>query len=268
MFYIYFQEFLECLNPIPEFLVKNTGSEKSFRLQSSFLILLAKIVTIFWGDSGNRYWGGCVPLVTLKMNFWHTRTLINRIKTSMYVYIAKKLRWSFCWDSSTQLIQDFSLNPRWGHTDIFWWPILIELIQSTSLLFHGRDEVGYGPIRIGRYHTEDLGFPGKVSAWNAGDPGSIPGLGRSPGEENGNSLLPRKFHGWRSLVGYSPWGCQESDTTKHPCFCFRFIQKIWKRHMLTWLLFCFLCSTCEFFTLLENIVNYAHKWLNIARRTV
>ena len=36
------------------------------------------------------------------------------------------------------------------------------------------------------------GFPGgskvKVSAWNAGDPGSIPGLGKSPGEGNGNPL--------------------------------------------------------------------------------
>ena len=35
-----------------------------------------------------------------------------------------------------------------------------------------------------------LGFPGgsdgKVSACNAGDLGSIPGLGRSPGEGNGN----------------------------------------------------------------------------------
>ena len=30
------------------------------------------------------------------------------------------------------------------------------------------------------------GSDGKVSAYNAGDPGSIPGLGRSPGEENGN----------------------------------------------------------------------------------
>ena len=29
---------------------------------------------------------------------------------------------------------------------------------------------------------------GKVSAYNAGDPGSIPGLGRSPGEGNGNPL--------------------------------------------------------------------------------
>ena len=29
---------------------------------------------------------------------------------------------------------------------------------------------------------------GKESACNAGDPGSIPGLGRSPGEGNGNPL--------------------------------------------------------------------------------
>ena len=37
-----------------------------------------------------------------------------------------------------------------------------------------------------------MGFPGgsdgKASAFNAGDPGSIPGLGRSPGEGNGNPL--------------------------------------------------------------------------------
>ena len=36
------------------------------------------------------------------------------------------------------------------------------------------------------------GFPGgsevRVSAWNAGDPSSIPGSGRSPGEGNGNPL--------------------------------------------------------------------------------
>ena len=33
-------------------------------------------------------------------------------------------------------------------------------------------------------------------------------------------LLPRKFHGWRSLVGCSPWGRQESDTTKQLHFYF------------------------------------------------
>ena len=54
-------------------------------------------------------------------------------------------------------------------------------------------------------------FPGgsdsKVSAYNAGDLGSIPGLGRSSGEGNGNppqySYL-QKSHEWRSVIGYSP----------------------------------------------------------------
>ena len=32
------------------------------------------------------------------------------------------------------------------------------------------------------------GSDGKTSAYNAGDPGSIPGSGRSPGEGNGNPL--------------------------------------------------------------------------------
>ena len=51
--------------------------------------------------------------------------------------------------------------------------------------------------------TVVLGFPGgsdsKASACNAGDPGSIPGSGRSPGEGNGNPLqYPGKSHGRRS----------------------------------------------------------------------
>ena len=44
------------------------------------------------------------------------------------------------------------------------------------------------------------------------DMGSIPRLGRSPGVGNGNSLpafLPGKFHGQRSLAGYSPQGHKE-----------------------------------------------------------
>ena len=28
-------------------------------------------------------------------------------------------------------------------------------------------------------------------------------------------FLPGKFYGQRSLVGYSPWGCKELDTTEH-----------------------------------------------------
>ena len=44
---------------------------------------------------------------------------------------------------------------------------------------------------------------------NAGDAGSIPGLGRMSGGGNGNQLLYScrvKSHGHRSLAGYDPWG--------------------------------------------------------------
>ena len=60
------------------------------------------------------------------------------------------------------------------------------------------------------------GSDGKVSAYNVGDPGSIPGLGRSSGEgwQPIPVFLPGKSHGRRSIVGYSPWSRKESDTTE------------------------------------------------------
>ena len=52
-----------------------------------------------------------------------------------------------------------------------------------------------------------MGFPGglvvKESACSAGDTGSIPGLGRSPGIPT-PVFLPRGFHGQKSLAGNSP----------------------------------------------------------------
>ena len=35
-------------------------------------------------------------------------------------------------------------------------------------------------------------------------------------------FLPEKSHGWRSLVGYGPGGCKESDTTERLHFLFTF----------------------------------------------
>ena len=58
--------------------------------------------------------------------------------------------------------------------------------------------------------TKVMGFPhssvGKSSACNAGDPGSIPGSGRSPGEENGSPLQysclenPMDKGAWKAAV--------------------------------------------------------------------
>ena len=71
---------------------------------------------------------------------------------------------------------------------------------------------------------EYMGFPCDsavkeftCNAGQKGDEGSIPALGRFPGGGNDNPVqyfLPGKSHGQRSLVGYSPWGHKESETTE------------------------------------------------------
>ena len=54
----------------------------------------------------------------------------------------------------------------------------------------------------------------KKSTCNAGDLGSIPGLGRSPEGGHVNPLhVLENPHGQRNLAGYSSWGHKESDTT-------------------------------------------------------
>ena len=64
-----------------------------------------------------------------------------------------------------------------------------------------------------------LGFPGgsdgKESACNAGHLGSIPRLGRSPGEGHSNPIQYSSLENpmERSLAGNRPWGHKESDTT-------------------------------------------------------
>ena len=60
-----------------------------------------------------------------------------------------------------------------------------------------------------------LGFPdssvGKESASNVGDPGSIPGSRRSPGE---GKDYPLQYSGLENSMNNSPWAYKESDTTE------------------------------------------------------
>ena len=53
-----------------------------------------------------------------------------------------------------------------------------------------------------------------ASAGDHGNTGSIP-VQEDPLEEDTPVFLPGKFHGQRSVSGYSPWGCKESDMTEH-----------------------------------------------------
>ena len=57
-----------------------------------------------------------------------------------------------------------------------------------------------------------MGFPDglvvKNPPANARDWSSVPESGRPPGKGNFPVFLPGKFHGQRSLAGYSSWSCK------------------------------------------------------------
>ena len=85
----------------------------------------------------------------------------------------------------------------------------------------------------------------KTSFWNAGDLSLIPGLGRSPGEGKWQPtpiLLLGESHGGRSLVGYSPWGRKELDTTERLHFQFLILFE----SLTLWLFQNFLFWNCYF----------------------
>ena len=81
--------------------------------------------------------------------------------------------------------------------------IMKELYEETEMfLFHDPHDIYTGVCFPG-------GSDSKESACNAGDPGLMPGLERSPGEGNGNPLQYPCLENsmdrgtWRA---YSPWG--------------------------------------------------------------
>ena len=61
------------------------------------------------------------------------------------------------------------------------------------------------------------GSDSKKSAWNTGDLGSIPGLGRSPGVGGGNPLQDSCLG---NFIDYSPWGHKGSDMKATNAFTF------------------------------------------------
>ena len=74
------------------------------------------------------------------------------------------------------------------------------------------------------------GSDGKASAYQGGDPGFSPWVGKILWRRKWQPLpvlLPGKPHGRWSLVVYSPWGCKESDTTERLHFLSFFVTSLW-----------------------------------------
>ena len=86
-------------------------------------------------------------------------------------------------------------------------------------------------------------FPGGPSVKNlltnaghAKDVDSIPTSGRFPWRRKWQPtpvFMPGKSHGPRSLVGYSPWGCKESDMTEQLHFTMINLDTILKSRDIT-----------------------------------
>ena len=98
-------------------------------------------------------------------------------------------------------------------------------LQTTQGLFLIQHELLFIEVRgrliVVAFLVVPSGSEGKASACNAGDPGSIPGLGRFPWRRKWQPtpvFMPGKSHGWRSPVGYSSWGRKEAETTERHHF--------------------------------------------------
>ena len=100
----------------------------------------------------------------------------------------------------------------WGEAGS--WP------KFMTLGGEAEDGGNFSKINLKIKWTSLGGFPGssddKESACNAGDLGSVRGMGRSPGGGHGNPLQYSCLEnpdGQKSLVEYSLWAHKESDTT-------------------------------------------------------
>ena len=172
----------------------------------------------------------CHPLILLPSIFPSIRVFSN--KSALHI------RWPKYWSFS------FNISPSNEYPGLIsfrmdWLDLLAVQGTLKSLLQHHNSkasvlwcsaffivQLSHPYMTIGKttawldrpltFRTSICSSFGKESACNAGDLGSIPGLGRSPGEGNGN---PHQYsclenpHGQRSLVGYSTWDCKESDMT-------------------------------------------------------
>ena len=105
-------------------------------------------------------------------------------------------------------------------------------------------------------NSQQKSFPGdsdcKEFACNA-ELGSIPELGRSPGEEKWLPtpiFLPGELHRQRSLVGYRPRGHKESDMTEWLAFSLHFFiftplsRSKWGRRFTVWHRIFWCCFSC------------------------
>ena len=124
--------------------------------------------------------------------YWKTKTLQIRLKSFLHVVPSLVLQ------SNTVTSEKYACVWMFVHTCIHVCVYMCVCVCLLSLTY-----------AFTCMCTERMDFPGrsdgKESASNAGDPGSVPGVGKVPWRRVWQPtpvLLPGKSHGRRSLVGY------------------------------------------------------------------
>ena len=105
-----------------------------------------------------------------------------------------------------------------------------------------------------------------MSASNVGDQGSIPGLGISSGEGNGNPLpvlVPGKFHGRRSLVATVHGVAKSKSWTRLSDFTFTFFSNNQINTIMSALSVIINNMHDFYFTVLHSLNTYIFKMFKI-----
>ena len=98
----------------------------------------------------------------------------------------------------------------------------VSLCAQISSAYRDTSQTGLGPTQTVSHCNSINSFNSLVAQTVrnllAMQEPQVQSLGREDPPEKGmpihSSILPGEFHGQRSLVGYSPWGHKESDTTE------------------------------------------------------
>ena len=151
---------------------------------------------------------------------WHKRQGFNpwvgKIPGGGHATQSSTLAWRIPWTEEPGGLQ-FIGSQRVGHDLGTEHPCTIYIAQGT--VFSTCNTLLWKIIWKFIYMASQMALVVKNPPANAEDmrdAGSIPGLGRSleEGMQPTPVFLPGESHGQRSLAGYSPWGCKESDTTE------------------------------------------------------
>ena len=143
--------------------------------------------------------GKTIALIRRKLVGKVMSLLFNTLSSFVIAFLSRsKCLLISCWQSlSAVILEPRKIKPTTSDIllDICIWNIYVALCKSILLYLT----------------SAPGGSAGKESACNVGDPGSIPGLGGSPGEGNG---YPLQHSGLENYMDYSPWRLKESDMTE------------------------------------------------------